>query len=226
MDEYQSKELISAWSAYVCPVPGGAMQTWAKFMTDEQDYNLVSDAIAAIAERSAQGVYKRNPNLGHLQNECNAMRSQRGREGKKYADCHHCLSSGLLHMVIAMDLKKTEQVPVPFQVAIPSDKADLSLTPCSCDRGIEVHGPEFITKGSIKSDEGRYYSRDQIIKLATSCGYTSRVEAETYRAKCERFYHAYVEKHGDNVDQTIGYKGEENKQVYGFIETPERRYDP
>ena len=225
MNEHEAKELVSAWNAYVCPIPGGAMQTWAKFMGDEEDYNLVSDAIAAIAERSANGVYKRNPNLGNLQRECESMRCQRGRDGKKHPDCSVCLSSGLLHMVVAMNVKKSRQVPVNYQVAIPSAKADLVLTPCSCERGIEVHGPEFITKGSIKSDEGRYYSRDQIIKLATSCGYTSRIEAEKYRAKCEMFWHAYVKKHG-KVDQTIGYKGDDNKQVYGFVEQTERTYEP
>lgn len=227
MNESEAKELISAWNAYVCPIPGGAMQTWLRFMADEQEYNLISDAISIIADKSAEGVYKRNPNLGNLQAVCKSLRLGRAGESNKIPDCSICLSTGLLSMVIAMNFEKHRQVPVAYQVAIPSSKADVVNTPCSCERGIVVMSPTFITKGSIKSDEGRFYNEDQVKRLAINCGYSTRQEAEEYRQKCEKFYFAWVEKYpGKKIDQSIGYKGKENKQVRGFWTEPERRYEP
>ena len=229
MTEDSVKEFISSWSAYVCPVPGGAMTTWGKFLSaiPDEDYNLISDAIDNISQRSAAGHFKRNPNLGQLQAEYRHLSSMKTGESKEYSDCDICASSGLLSIVIAMDVIKHRQVPVPLEVAIPSPKADVIHTPCYCKKGKELMSPTFIKKGSQKSDEGRYYTEEQIIKLATKCGYTSPKEAESYRQKCERFFFAWKEKYPKkDVDQKIGYKGKENKQVMGFVQTVERNYDP
>jgi hypothetical protein len=205
------------------------MSTWGRTFAGipDEDYNIVAEAITAISDRSAAGNYKRNPNLGHFQAEYRHLKSLKTGNVQKHANCSACANSGLLSMVVAMDVNLHRQRPLKTYVAIPSPKADVVTTPCSCSRGIEVTGPTFIKVGSQKSDEDRNYTGDQIRKLSTACGYTSAKEADEYRQKCEKFYKAWIEKYPKKpVDQTVGYKGDKNQQVRGFWQEPETKYTP
>ena len=228
MNEDYKKQFISDWSAYVCAISSGAQATWWKFFDDipDTEYNIITDAIHNIAERKANGYFKQNPNLMNLQAEYRHLKSQSTGNTTQLPDCGICNNSGLLTMCIALDLKKGRQVPLPVDVAVISPKADLLLTPCTCDRG-KMQRTVFIKKGSHKSDEDRHYTEDQVIKLATKCGYSKKIEAERTRQKCERLYFAWLEKYpGKAVDQSIGYKGSDNKQVIGFQQKTENYYTP
>lgn len=230
MNQNNIKEIVSDWNAYVCAIPGAAMPTWSKFLNDipDDDYNLLHDAVTVIGDRMAEGRYSKNPNLGQLQKEYKSQKIIRdGKNRRNHPDCSICFGTGLLSMVIAYDNSKSRQVPLKYQIAVPSDRADVVSTPCSCETGKEVAGPSFVNPGSQKGDEDRNYTSKQIESLAVNCGYSSVAEAEVYRDKCERFAKAWREKYPKKkLDQTIGYKGPENKQVAGFFVEDDRRYNP
>lgn len=228
MNEQNRNEIISEWCADVAPIAGHAQIAWTKYLNQlpDEHIDICLEAITNIADSTQDGHYKRSPNRNVFINEYTRLKNIKERNVSDYGKCSICNSTGLLSMVIAFNRIKGRQTPVPYQVAIPSGKADVVSTPCSCERGLNVTGPSFVKRMSEPSNPERYYTKEQIKRLATVCGYTSRAEAEVYRAKCESFYQAWIEKYPKKeVEQSIGYKGEKNQQVNGFFNQLERRYE-
>lgn len=219
MNEQNRNEIVSEWCADVAPIAGHATSAWSRYLSEvpDEDRNICMDAITNIAKACQDGHHKRSPNRAVFIAEYMRLKNIKECRSSNYKSCSLCADTGLQFMVIAMDLNKGRQVPVPYQVAVPSGKADIVHTPCSCDRGLYVTAPTFVKANTDPSQPNRHYTKEQVERIAVVCGYTSRIEAEVYRQKCEKFHHAWLEKYPKKrVDQTIGYKGKDNKQVRGF----------
>lgn len=230
MDNESTKSIISEWCADVCPIPSGAAPAWSKLLATipQEHFNLCMSAIDAISENCQRGQYKRNPNRSTFYHEYNRLKLIHESNGRgQHQGCNECAQSGLLYCVMALDISIGSQRPVRKNVAIPSPRADILLIPCSCEKGTTVHYNQVVNPNCKPDDPNRHLSKDKLIQLATSCGYSSRGEAEEYRAKCEHFFRAWTKKYPNKkLDQTQGYKGTENTKVPGFQPTRKPEYEP
>jgi len=135
MFDNEVKKVISYWRANIGNLNNEATEHYCEWLKSMNSVPLLLDTIDKLADDLLEGRLKRAPTLRHFKKRYYQEHGV-AKDARKFPECNHCGSSGLVAIVMVYDPAQERCRPVPAKLKdFRCSTADVESVPCICERG-------------------------------------------------------------------------------------------